>query len=598
MKPCAKELRKLFLEKKIEKSALDSDFDKAKIIKQISKEEEMKDIFREIRAATTTRSGQVNHIEVKNENGKGSRTIYEKEDMEKAMLRVNKSKYMEIHDTPPLLEPLKSILGPAGLSSECDLILKGTFRLPPCVHPDIIEFVSYLKMDDKIKQAGPIKQDMDTKFFQKYWKPSREKVQSSFSGIHNGHYVAATMNRYICCATALLCSIPWLIGHPLQRWRQSLNVELEKRSGERRLDKLRTIHLLKACFQQGTKTLLGQGVMKNARKHRQIPESQYATKKKKGTEAVLVKRLYYDLLRIMKIPGAVIANDAKGCYDRMSLAIGSLCLRRLGTPLNILSALFITVINMRHYVRSGLGDSTSYYTSERDKYLQGGGQGNGSGPPTWLAISVVLLNIIADYPINAMFVSAVLLISITMSAIMYVDDTDVLLTGGLHETRRQLSTKAQKLTNKWCTMLRMTGGALRPDKCWWFLIMFKWRPDGSWRYANVDESMVDLTMPDHNNNVETVDRFESHEGKMGLGIYLAPDGNNKKQVEYMKDKTTEWCNKIKSPYMSVQAMYVALFITIFATLKYPLVALTLTMKECEKIMIPVYQTALPRIGVN
>ena len=40
MKPCAKELRKLFLEKKIEKSALDSDFDKAKIIKQISKEEE------------------------------------------------------------------------------------------------------------------------------------------------------------------------------------------------------------------------------------------------------------------------------------------------------------------------------------------------------------------------------------------------------------------------------------------------------------------------------------------------------------------------------------------------------------------------------
>jgi len=65
MKPCAKELRKLFLEKKIEKSALDSDFDKAKIIKQISKEEEMKDIFREICAATTTRSGQVNHIEVK-----------------------------------------------------------------------------------------------------------------------------------------------------------------------------------------------------------------------------------------------------------------------------------------------------------------------------------------------------------------------------------------------------------------------------------------------------------------------------------------------------------------------------------------------------
>ena len=89
--------------------------------------------------------------------------------------------------------------------------------------------------------------------------------------------------------------------------------------------------------------------------------------------------------------------------------------------------------------------------------------------------------------------------------------------------------------------------------------MFKWRPDGSWRYTKVDERKVDLTMPDHNNNVEIVDRFESHEGKMGLGIYLAPDGNNKKQVEYMKDKTTEWCNKIKSSYISIYQLLLSEF---------------------------------------
>ena len=32
--------------------------------------------------------------------------------------------------------------------------------------------------------------------------------------------------------------------------------------------------------------------------------------------------------------------------------------------------------------------------------------------------------------------------------------------------------KAQKLASKWCSALRITGGALRPEKCWWYLVRF------------------------------------------------------------------------------------------------------------------------------
>ena len=45
-------------------------------------------------------------------------------------------------------------------------------------------------------------------------------------------------------------------------------------------------------------------------------------------------------------------------------------------------------------------------------------------------------------------------------------------------------------------------------------------------------------------------------------------------------------------------MRVALQVNIMVSLKYPLVALTLTLSQNEKLMIPIYQTVLPYMGVN
>ena len=96
---------------------------------------------------------------------------------------------------------------------------------------------------------------------------------------------------------------------------------MEKVAGLGLLAKLQTIHLLEADFNTGTKLMFAQRMMKNAYKHQQIPESQYARKITQVIKAVLMKRLYFDYLWIYKFPGAIVSNDARGCYDRMVLAI-------------------------------------------------------------------------------------------------------------------------------------------------------------------------------------------------------------------------------------------------------------------------------------
>ena len=130
-------------------------------------------------------------------------------------------------------------------------------------------------MHEDIIQKGPIRNGCTTQEFQKFWKTPRERVSSSISGIHNGHYISAAKDTYLSKLTAILSSLPWQMGVAPQRWKKSLNVEIEKKQGVRRLDKLRTIVLLESDFNTGTKLIYNKRMLENARTHNLIPDAQY-----------------------------------------------------------------------------------------------------------------------------------------------------------------------------------------------------------------------------------------------------------------------------------------------------------------------------------
>ena len=132
----------------------------------------------------------------------------------------------------------------------------------------------------------------------------------------------------------------------------------------------------------------------------------------------------------------------------MSLPMSSLCLRILVMHQNVHKTLYDTVSKMRHYVRTGLGNSSMYYCSNSKHNLQGGVQGNGYGPPTWLSTSIELLSSIASSPIQASFVSAISLTIFMMNVIMYVDDTDMFMTSEHNESPQSLKNKTQKRVSK------------------------------------------------------------------------------------------------------------------------------------------------------
>ena len=589
------------IEEKIEALEIAHDDERAKKLELMRTNEHVRQAHLEVKLAVgKVRTNSVLSIEINDPQNPGrTKMLYDQTEIEDAIMEENKSKFMQNYDTPFLSEPLNNIVGPMGLSEAADDILRGTFIPPEDTDDDTKEVIRHMKMDPRIAANGPIRNGTTTFEFKKFWKRSREKISSSRSGIHNGHYVAAAQDDYLAKLTSQLSSLPWIMGTTINRWKTSVNVELEKKKGEKRLDKLRTIHLLEADFNTGTKLIYNQRMLTNARKFNLIPDSQYSRKGARAVDAVLFKRLFFDLLRLQKRPGAVVSNDLRSCYDRIPHNVGSIVCRRLGLNPPAIQTLFSTLHNMKHYVRTGYGDSQRFYEGNPGQPLQGTGQGNGSGPPMWIAISLILISIMSDFDVQAKCIAAISGLCLIFSVIMYVDDTDILITGEFEDTYEDILQKTQRITNKWCNILWSMGAAPRPEKCFWFPILFEGLENGNWRYKDINNEQNNLEMPDHNRQHKQIRRFDSDNAEEELlGIHLCPNGNGDEQLYTLELAVKDWIEKMKAKVISRTSARLALITSIMAKIRYSTDSSTFSREECDDLQKPIYKTMLPKIGLN
>jgi len=183
-----------------------------------------------------------------------------------------------------------------------------------------------------------------------------------------------------------------------------------------------------------------------------------------------------------------------------------------------------------------------------------------------------------------------------VSAILYVDDTNMYVYGKKGEVLANILSWAQRLALVWCDALWATGCAVRPEKCWWYFVSLQWK--GSvWRYSTVDESPGNLTVPDYEGVQTLVTRVPAHQSMRTLGVRIAADGNMKGELKYLIERSCEWADNLSKAYLHRSEAALALLTTISRTWAYPLPCTSFSYEECEKIMLPVYKVILPKMGV-
>jgi hypothetical protein len=125
------------------------------------------------------------------------------------------------------------------------------------------------------------------------------------------------------------------------------------------------------------------------------------------------------------------------------------------------------------------GDSKTFAGSSIKIKTQGLGQGNWASLAWWCAISIVILWAHGAKGHSVQFIALMSLVQCSLSAILYVNDTDLLhINMDADETIVAVHTAIQRAIENWGRLLIATDGTLEPEKCVYHLIDFAWTQKG------------------------------------------------------------------------------------------------------------------------
>jgi hypothetical protein len=103
------------------------------------------------------------------------------------------------------------------------------------------------------------------------------------------------------------------------------------------------------------------------------------------------------------------------------------------------------------------------------------GQGNGAAPPDFLVVCTLMINVYRNLGHGVTFIGAWARDAFTLSAVLYIDDSNhfhMAIGMPLDEEFLQL---VQSATNDWVGLVHATGGLLKPQKCYLYMLGWIWK---------------------------------------------------------------------------------------------------------------------------
>jgi hypothetical protein len=509
-------------------------------------------------------------------------------DIEEALFQELAVRFNQAASTPFAVEPLLSSVGRFGeLQGARDILVGKTLQDVDYWAAQLLPFL------EQVLPTQPVVPPSDAEYVTS-WKRVNERTSAGPSGITIPHLKAHTTSPFLTKIDNIVANLPYIWGFSPSRWKKGLDVMLEKKPGVRQINTLRAILLYEADFNHNNKRL-GREMLRRAESANVVAIEQYGSRKNlSAVDQSLNKVLTFDLWRQFRTNGALCSNDAKSCYDRIVHNCASLCMQRVGTPVQPIISMFSTIQELSHHVRTIYGDSQSSYRHKTSPPIQGVGQGNGAGPQIWALVSTTVLNMLRDKGYGARFRAAMSNKQLSLVGYAFVDDTDLVLAD--NTSAKDTIKEMQNSLTAWEGGIRTTGGAIVPEKSHWYLIEFGWK-DGQPFYQPVAHTPGQLQVRNSDGILQSLRRLEPWEAERTLGVRLAPDGNMDAQMKYMENKASEWAERIRTGHLPRHLTWLAWKTTISKTLEYPLPVTTLSQAQCKKLTSIVAKAALPKCGI-
>jgi hypothetical protein len=372
---------------------------------------------------------------------------------------------------------------------------------------------------------------------------------------------------------------------------------LEKTLGITLVSKLRAILLMEADFNSSNEIIYGVRMLRNACNHQLMPEEVFSKKNRMADDGTLTKMLFYDVMSQARVPAAIASVDASNCYNRIAHAMALLVFQAFGVPASAINSMLSTIENMKFFLRTGFGYSTKFAGGGIRIKTQGLTQGNGASLAGLAVISIVILNAHGKKGHGAKFICLITKLSSHLSAILYVDDTDLLhINLEKDKSVAQVHKLIQASIKNWGNLLIATGRALQPEKCFYLIISYEWT-NGVWSYRdNSIRGDFGVTVPLPGGVKARIGHRPVTHSEKTLGAMTSPNGDSSGSLSMMQNKVQQWIDSVRNGHLHCRNIWFSLNVQFWPRVGYSLCSSTATYDELESALQKQYYQILPLGG--
>jgi len=211
-------------------------------------------------------------------------------------------------------------------------------------------------------------------------------------------------------------------------------------------------------------------------------------------------------------------------------------------------------------------------------------------------ISSLLMHCYKRQGFGSSILSPISLALILFLGEMYVDDTDLIIMKPEYKSAEDVKADAQLSIDAWANLLISTGGALNPDKCYWYNVDYKC-VDGEWVYSELVDWGLSIPLPDGNR--KEIARANVDEAKKMLGIWSCPTGKDKKHIETnIIQKYKTWVDRSKNGHLPTKLNWISYNYKLWPGMRYGLATLATPLALIRDTFRKLDYEALPLLGVN
>ena len=142
----------------------------------------------------------------------------------------------------------------------------------------------------------------------------------------------------------------------------------------------------------------------------------------------------------------------------------------------------------------------------------------------------------------------------------------------------------------------MTGRSLKPPKCFYYLIGYKWDNKGVWSYIDHQDTLpLSINVPLPDGSFSQILQQDIHSTNVTLSGQTAPSGLH--SLQGMSAKALEWVHKARNSGLHPRDVHISVLRKFWPKLKYGLCANTSTSEELVSAMHKPYYWMAPLGGL-